>query len=70
MNQFYEIRVRGHLDNRWAALFDGLALAHHENGETVLSGYLADQAALYGVLARIRDLNIVLLSVQRMERKA
>ncbi len=70
MSQFCQIRVKGHLDNRWAAQFDGLTLTHDENGETVLSGHLADQTALHGVLARIRDLNITLISVQCGETKA
>jgi hypothetical protein len=59
----YEIRVRGHLDLCWAERFAGLELTHLEGNETLLSGVLPDQTALYGLLERIRDLNLTLLSV-------
>jgi hypothetical protein len=62
MPECYEIRVRGQLDRHWSEWFAGLTVAHL-NGETILSGALADQAALHGVLARIRDLNLTLISV-------
>lgn len=61
----YEIRVAGHLSTNWAARFEGLSLRHEPEGETVLSGTL-DQAALHGVLARIRDLGLNLISVNRV----
>ena len=61
----YEIRLAGHLDARWAARFDGLALRHEADGTTVLSGPIADQTALHGVLQRVRDLGIPLVSVAR-----
>ena len=61
----YQIRVRGTLDPRWSHWFDGLAIAHDANGDTLLSGTLVDQAALYGMLHRIRDLGLVLLAVAR-----
>ena len=61
----YEIRVLGHLDGRWAARFDGLALRLEPDGTTVLSGPIVDQAALHGLLQRVRDLGIPLLSVTR-----
>lgn len=61
----YEIRIKGHLDQRWAERFEGLAFTHEGNGVTNLSGPLADQAALHGVLNRIRDLGIPIISVQR-----
>jgi hypothetical protein len=63
----YEIRLIGHLDARWAARFDGLALRHEADGTTVLSGPIADQAALHGLLQRVRDLGIPLVSVTRSE---
>ena len=59
----YEIRIKGHLDARWAAWFDGLALAHGSDGTTVLDGPVADQAALHGLLQKIRDLGLPLISV-------
>jgi hypothetical protein len=63
----YEIRLTGHLDARWVARFDGLALRHEADGTTVLSGPVADQAALRGLLQRVRDLGIPLVSVTRTE---
>jgi hypothetical protein len=63
----YEIRLVGHLDARWAARFDGLALRHEADGTTVLSGRVADLAALHGLLQRVRDLGIPLVSVTRSE---
>jgi hypothetical protein len=63
----YEIRLSGLLATRWAARFDGLALRHEPDGTTVLSGPIADQAALHGVLQHIRDLGIPLVSVTRIE---
>jgi len=64
---YYVIRVRGHLDPRWAEWFEGLTLTHTEAGETVLAGPVADQATLHGLLVRIRDLNLTLISVTRVE---
>ncbi len=63
MPEYYEIRIRGHLDPRWSDWFAGLWLTHLEGNETLLSGSLPDQAALHGLLERIRDLNIPLISV-------
>ena len=63
----YEIRVKGHLDTRWAARFDGMTLTRDGDGTTVIHGPVVDQAALHGLLARIRDLGIPLLSVTRVE---
>ena len=59
----YEIRLKGILDERWAAQFFGLSLTHAGNGTTILDGYVVDQAALYGVLRKVRDLGLPLLSV-------
>jgi hypothetical protein len=60
---FYKIRVKGHFDERWSDWFDGLEITNLENGEAVLSGDILDQAALHGVLARVRDLNLALVAV-------
>ena len=61
----YEIRVEGHLAERWSTWFDGLAIHREAGGETRLTGLLPDQAALFGVLARIHDLHLILVSVLR-----
>jgi len=61
----YEIRVEGHLSDHWSTWFDGLMIQIEPNGDTKLTGLLADQAALYGVLAKINNLNLVLVSVVR-----
>jgi hypothetical protein len=61
----YEIRVAGHLSTNWAARFEGLSIQHQPEGETVLSGLL-DQSALHGVLVKIRDLGLKLISVNRI----
>ena len=63
--QRYEIRVEGHLATDWSDWFDGLTVCQEVNGETVLSGPL-DQAALHGVLAKVRDLGLVLVAVSRV----
>ena len=63
----YVIRIKGHLAPRWAAWFEGLAMTHTASGETILSGPIADQAALHGVLDKVRDLNVELISVNRIE---
>ena len=67
MTQDYEIRIKGHLDESWADWFDGLTILHQENGDTVLSGSLTDQAALHGVLNRLRDLGVQLISVNTVD---
>ena len=61
--QRYEIRIKGHLDESWAEWLDGLVITHKENGETLLRGCLPDQAALHGVLNRLRDIGVYLISV-------
>jgi hypothetical protein len=63
MPRYYEIKVEGHLDPRWSDWFAGLRLTHLEASETLLSGSLPDQAALHGLIERIRDLNLTLISV-------
>ena len=62
----YHIRVQGELDAHWSDWFDGLAITPQAGGETQLSGRVADQAALHGLLAKIRDLGLPLLSVRRV----
>ena len=64
--QLYEIRVAGHLSVNWAARFEALSMRHEPEGETVLTGML-DQAAMHGVLVKIRDLGLNLISVNRVE---
>ena len=63
----YQIRIKGHLDPHWASWFEGLAITLEDNGETLLTGPLVDQAALHGVLKKVRDLGVPLISVNRME---
>lgn len=63
----YEICLMGHLDAHWAAWFDGLTVAHQGDGTTVISGLVDDQAALHGLLQRVRDLGLPLISVTRTE---
>jgi hypothetical protein len=62
----YEIRVEGHLPDHWSDRIEGLAIRTDANGETTMTGLLADQAALYGVLIKIHNLNLILLSVERL----
>lgn len=62
----YEIRIRDHLHDRRAALFEGLTITRQSDGTTVLSGPLPDQTALHGILFRIRDMNLTLISVNQI----
>ena len=62
----YEIRLTGHLHERWTAWFDDLTVTHRGDGTTVIGGPIADQAALHGLLQRVRDLGLPLLSVERV----
>ena len=64
---WYEIRLQGHLDTRWSARFDGMTLTHHADGTTVVRGPVVDQAALHGLIARLGDLGLPLLSVNPTE---
>jgi hypothetical protein len=63
----YEIRLAGHLDQRWAEWFDGLTLTHQHDGTTVVHGPVADQTALHGLLQKVRDLALPLVSVKHVE---
>lgn len=62
----YEIRVQGHLDQRWETWFDGLTMSYEDNDITVLRGKLADEAALHGILIKVRDLTLPLLSLNKI----
>ena len=62
----YQIRVKGHLDDRWAARFSGLSLTRQDDGDTLLEGTVVDQAALHGLLRKVRDLGMPLISVIRV----
>ena len=66
---FYQIRIKGHLDEIMADWFEGMTISNQEDGEAVLSGRLTDQAALQGVLKRISNLGLVLISVNAVEEK-
>ena len=63
MPAVYQITVKGHLDSQWSAWFDNMLITNEANGEAVLCGPLADQSALYGVLAKIRNLGLPLLAI-------
>ena len=63
----YEIRLKGHLDGCWANWFEGLTITLADNGQTILSGRVVDQAELYGLLRKVRDLGMPLLSVARVQ---
>ena len=63
----YEIRIKGHLGQQWTDWFEGLTIRLQENGDTLLTGLVVDQAALYGLLKKVRDLGMPLLAVNRVE---
>ena len=65
--QVYKIRIQGHLDSRWANWFDGMTITLEENGDTLLTGKVIDQAALHGLLKKIRDLGMSLVAVNCIE---
>jgi hypothetical protein len=66
----YQIQIREYLDSHWADWLGGMTLRHTDQGETILTGVLVDQAALYGVLTCLRDLGLTLISVRRCEADA
>lgn len=65
--KIFQIRIQGHLGQQWAGWFDGLTIALEEDGNTLLSGPIADQSALHGILKKIRDLGLPLLSVNTID---
>ena len=67
--QRIEIHIKGQIDSRWSGWFDGLAISHPDADETLLSGHVMDQSALYGLIARLRDLGLQLTSVNSEEIK-
>ena len=68
MGDIYQIHIRGQLDDHWSDWFEGLAIQRQADGTTLLVGPVVDQAALHGVIARIRDLGLPLLAVDRTAR--
>ncbi len=62
----YEIRLQGHLDHRWTAWFDGLSISNESDGSTVIRGEVVDQSALHGLLQKVRDIGLPLVSVTRI----
>jgi hypothetical protein len=66
-HQYYEIRLKGHLDDRWAEWFDGLTITIVDDGDTLVTGPVIDQAALHGLLKKVRDLGMTLVSVNRVQ---
>ncbi len=66
-HQYYKIRLKGHLDGRWTDWFEGLTITLEDNGDTLLTGSVVDQAALHGLLKKVRDLGIPLLSVNLVQ---
>lgn len=67
--EFYQIRLKTHLDLRWSDWFDKMVVSHEENGDTILTGPVTDQAALHGLLNKVRDLSLTLVSVERIDPK-
>ena len=67
MSDAYEIQVKNHLSRDWSEWFEGLTITDRPNGECLLAGPVKDQAALFGILMKIRDLGLVLVSVKRVE---
>jgi hypothetical protein len=63
----YEIRLKGHLEARWAAWFDAVSLTHERDGTTVMRGAVVDQAALHGLLSKVRDLGLPLIAVTQVD---
>jgi hypothetical protein len=63
----YQIRITGHLNPQWTDWFDGMSIAQEDNGDTLLTGVVVDQAALHSLLKKVRDLGMILVSINRME---
>ena len=68
MTHFYEIRIAGHLDTQWQDWFDGMSVTLEADGTTLLSGQVPDQPALYGLLRKVRDLGLMLISVTLIKK--
>ncbi len=68
--EYYEIHIKGHLSADWSDWFGGLTVTNLDGGEALISGHIADQAALHGVLARLYSLNLTLLALQRVAPEA
>jgi hypothetical protein len=68
--EYYQLRVKGQLDPRWSEWFEGLTISHEADGSTLLAGPVVDQAALYGILLKLHDLNLPFLSVTLVETQA
>lgn len=66
-HELYEIRIKGHLDSRWADRLEGMSFTHESDGTTILSGPVVDQAALHGLLRKVRDLGLPLVSVIQVD---
>ncbi|MEZ4644827.1 MAG: hypothetical protein R3E31_19200 [Chloroflexota bacterium] len=62
----YEIRIKGHLEHQWAAWFEGLSITQVDNGETLITGPVVDQAALHGLLRKVRDLGLPLIAASQI----
>jgi len=69
MNEIYQIKVKGHVDEKWSDWFNGLTITHDEDGCSTLCGPLPDQTALHSVLNKIRDMNLPLVLVQLIEEE-
>ncbi len=67
-DRIFEIRIEGHLDSRWSDWLEGLDFTLFDNGETILTGAIADQAALMGILGKLHRLNLAILSVNKLDR--
>ena len=66
MSDYCEIVVKGHLDTDWSAWLEGLTITHNDRGETIISGQIRDQAAFYGLLTKVRDMGLFVISVKYM----
>jgi hypothetical protein len=68
--EFYQIKIKGYLDQHWSDWFDGLTISYEPEGETILFGPVVDQAALFGLLAKVHNLNLTLLCVKQVKPDA